>query len=57
MIVQRVLSAKGIEHARSGTILAGYLKLLPPFLLVIPGIIAMALYEDVRELVGKDYCH
>jgi hypothetical protein len=27
--VQRVLSAKNIEHARSGAILAGYLKILP----------------------------
>jgi SSS family solute:Na+ symporter len=41
-VVQRVLSAKNIDHARRGTILAGFLKLLPLFLLVLPGIIAMS---------------
>ena len=42
-IVQRVLSAKNISQARKGTLFAGYLKMLPLFLFVIPGIIAAAL--------------
>jgi SSS family solute:Na+ symporter len=42
-IVQRVLSGKDINHSRRGTIFAGYLKLLPLFLFVIPGVIAYAL--------------
>ena len=42
-IVQRVLSAKGIQAARRGTIFAGYLKLLPVFIFLIPGMIAFAL--------------
>lgn len=42
-IVQRVLSAKNLNHARSGTILAGFLKILPVFILVLPGIIALKL--------------
>ncbi len=46
-IVQRVLSAKGISDARSGTIFAGFLKILPVFILVLPGIIARALYPDI----------
>ncbi len=46
-IVQRVLSAKGLDHARSGSIFAGYLKILPVFILVMPGIIARALYPDI----------
>ena len=41
-IVQRVLSAKGIEDARKGTIFGGFLKMLPLFLFVIPGVIAYA---------------
>ena len=36
-IVQRVLSAKGMDHARGGTIFAGFLKILPLFLFVVPG--------------------
>jgi len=46
-IVQRVLSAKNINHAQSGTIFAGFLKILPVFILVLPGIIARALYPDI----------
>jgi SSS family solute:Na+ symporter len=42
-IVQRVLGAKNIDHAQSGTILAGFLKILPVFILVLPGLIAVAL--------------
>lgn len=42
-IVQRVLAAKNISNARKGTIFGGYLKLLPLFLFVIPGVVAYAL--------------
>ncbi len=42
-IVQRVLSAKDISNARRGTIFAGYLKQLPLFLFILPGILAFAL--------------
>ena len=45
-IVQRVLGGKNINHARSGTILAGFLKILPVFILVLPGVIAVALLND-----------
>ena len=47
-IVQRVLAAKNISEARRGTILAGYLKILPVFIFVLPGMVAAALYSDVR---------
>lgn len=43
-IVQRVLSGKNINHARSGAIFAGFLKILPVFILVLPGLIAAALF-------------
>lgn len=44
-IVQRVLAAKDIKNARRGTIFGGYLKMLPLFIFVIPGIIAYALSQ------------
>jgi len=44
-IVQRVLSAKNLDQARKGTVFAGYLKMLPLFLFVLPGIIAYALVQ------------
>jgi SSS family solute:Na+ symporter len=48
-IVQRVLSARNIEQARKGTIFGGFLKMLPLFLFVLPGIIAFALAK--KELL------
>jgi len=42
-IVQRVLSAKNLSNAQSGTILAGFLKILPVFILILPGIIAYSI--------------
>src|SRR6202008_733535 len=51
VIVQRVLSARDEGHAKAGTIFAGFLKILPVFMLVLPGIIAYALYPE--QLAGK----
>ena len=48
MIVQRVLGAKNESHARGGALLCGALKILPVFLLVLPGLIARALYPDLN---------
>ncbi len=45
-IVQRVLSASNIDNARRGTIFAGFLKQLPLFIFVIPGIIAYVLSQS-----------
>ena len=42
-IVQRVLSGKNQKESRRGTIFGAYLKLLPVFLFLIPGMIAFAL--------------
>jgi SSS family solute:Na+ symporter len=47
VIVQRVLSARDEGHAKAGTIFAGFLKILPVFMLVLPGIIALALFRDL----------
>ncbi|HPR82837.1 MAG TPA: sodium/solute symporter [Pontiellaceae bacterium] len=42
-IVQRVLGAKDEQHARVGPLFTGFLKILPVFILVLPGLIAKAL--------------
>src|SRR3979490_1823687 len=55
VIVQRVLSARDEGHAKAGTIFAGFLKILPVFMLVLPGIIAYALYPG--EVVKPDYAY
>eukprot|EP00307_Rebecca_sp_RCC1486_P004612 CAMPEP_0119408874 /NCGR_PEP_ID=MMETSP1335-20130426/2288_1 /TAXON_ID=259385 /ORGANISM="Chrysoculter rhomboideus, Strain RCC1486" /LENGTH=794 /DNA_ID=CAMNT_0007433165 /DNA_START=49 /DNA_END=2434 /DNA_ORIENTATION=+ len=46
--VQRVLAARSLPHARAGCVAAGYAKLLPPFMMVLPGIAARALFERCR---------
>ncbi len=43
-IVQRVLSGKNEREARRGTIFGAYLKLLPVFIFMIPGMCAYALH-------------
>lgn len=45
-IVQRVLSAKNISHARKATIFGGLLKQLPLFIFVIPGVLSFALAKQ-----------
>lgn len=46
-IVQRVLGAKTQRDAQLGPIFAGFLKILPVFILVFPGIIAYVLFKDI----------
>ena len=45
-IVQRILGAKNEKEARRGTIFAGFLKLTPVFLFIIPGMICFALAKS-----------
>ncbi|WP_410520368.1 sodium:solute symporter family transporter, partial [Duncaniella muris] len=50
-IVQRVLSGKNEREARRGTIFGAYLKLLPVFLFLIPGMIAFALHQNLGDFL------
>ena len=45
-IVQRCLAGRNEQQARRGTIFAAYLKLLPFFIFMIPGLIAYALVNS-----------
>jgi solute:Na+ symporter, SSS family len=45
-IVQRVLGARDERQGRRGTIFAGFLKLTPVFLFIIPGMICFALAKS-----------
>jgi SSS family solute:Na+ symporter len=58
-IVQRALSARNEREARRGSIFASYLKLLPVFIFIIPGMIALALARTGRApgmatMIGPD---
>ncbi|MEM6326730.1 MAG: sodium:solute symporter [Bacteroidota bacterium] len=52
-IVQRTLSAKSVDDARRGTILAGFLKLLPVFIFVLPGVLAATLVAQGQLELGN----
>jgi len=45
VIVQRALGAKNLTHSRGSALFAAALKILPLFILVLPGLIARALWK------------
>ncbi len=45
-IIQRTLAAKSLGEAQRGIIFAAFLKMLIPFIVVVPGIIAYVMYQD-----------
>uniref|UniRef100_A0A8C6G3L1 Sodium/mannose cotransporter SLC5A10 n=1 Tax=Moschus moschiferus TaxID=68415 RepID=A0A8C6G3L1_MOSMO len=51
VIVQRSLSARDLNHAKGGSILASYLKMLPMGLIVMPGMISRVLFPGLRGLM------
>uniref|UniRef100_A0A8C0GB88 Sodium/glucose cotransporter 2 n=1 Tax=Chelonoidis abingdonii TaxID=106734 RepID=A0A8C0GB88_CHEAB len=56
VIVQRCLAGKSLTHVKAGCILCGYLKLLPMFLMVMPGMISRILYPDEVACVVPEDC-
>ncbi|KAK2839887.1 hypothetical protein Q5P01_013627 [Channa striata] len=56
VIVQRVLAAKNIAHAKCSTLMAGFLKILPMFVIVIPGMISRILFADEIACIGPEHC-
>lgn len=60
-IVQRCLAARNEQQARRGTIFAAYLKILPFFIFLIPGLIAFSLHAQGKLTLplnahgGTDY--
>lgn len=56
VIVQRVLAAKNIAHAKGSTLMAGMLKILPMFIIVIPGMISRIMFADELACIGPEHC-
>ncbi len=48
-IIQRALAAKSLKEARRGVAFAGFLKLLLPLIVVIPGIVAYAMHAPITR--------
>ncbi|MDT8437498.1 MAG: solute:sodium symporter family transporter [Wenzhouxiangellaceae bacterium] len=55
-VIQRTLAAKNLVEGQKGVLLSGYFKLLVPFFMMLPGIIAFHLYHDI-ELATIDLAY
>jgi len=53
-MIQRVLGAKNMYHARMGIVLAGYMKILMPVIVVLPGLILFAQFPEVMMLPWEE---
>ncbi|NQT77490.1 MAG: sodium/solute symporter [Bacteroidetes bacterium] len=51
-IIQKGLAAKSLKEAKRGLIFAGYLKILIPLIVIIPGITAYVLHSHPEMLQG-----
>ncbi|MGC9363424.1 MAG: solute:sodium symporter family transporter [Fidelibacterota bacterium] len=51
-ITQRTLAAKSLKEGQLGVIFAAFLKILTPFIIIIPGIIAWQLFRDQMTGTG-----
>nr|XP_044988588.1 solute carrier family 5 member 4-like isoform X2 [Jaculus jaculus] len=56
VIVQRCLCGRNMSHVKAACIMCGYLKLLPMFLMVMPGMISRILYTDKVACVVPSEC-
>lgn len=55
-VIQRTLGAKNLAEGQKGVLLSGYFKLLVPFLMMIPGVIAFHLYQGSQlETIDMAY--
>ena len=54
--MQRALAAKNVVHAKGGAIFAGFLKIIPMFIMVMPGMISRVLFKDEIACPDADSC-
>uniref|UniRef100_A0A2K5R0F4 Sodium/myo-inositol cotransporter 2 n=1 Tax=Cebus imitator TaxID=2715852 RepID=A0A2K5R0F4_CEBIM len=56
VIVQRTLAAKNLSHAKGGALMAAYLKVLPLFIMVFPGMASRILFPDQVACADPEIC-
>lgn len=54
-IIQRALGAKNLEEGQKGLLLASFIKILGPLIVVLPGIIAWHLFDGGLESADQAY--
>nr|XP_020015322.1 sodium/myo-inositol cotransporter 2 isoform X2 [Castor canadensis] len=56
VIVQRTLAAKNMSHAKGASLMAAYLKVLPLFIMVFPGMVSRILFPEEVACAHPDIC-
>ncbi|XP_008068681.1 sodium/myo-inositol cotransporter 2 isoform X5 [Carlito syrichta] len=56
VIVQRTLAAKNLSHAKGGSLMAAYLKVLPLFIMVFPGMVSRILFPEQVACADPEIC-
>ncbi|PAA91012.1 hypothetical protein BOX15_Mlig024730g3 [Macrostomum lignano] len=56
LFVQRTLAARSLQHAKAGSVAAGFLKTLPLLLMIIPGMVSRIHYADIVACVNASAC-
>lgn len=54
-IIQRALAAKNLKEGQKGLMLAAFIKILGPIIVVLPGIIAFYLFKDQITIADQAY--
>lgn len=54
-VIQRTLAAKNLAEGQKGVLFSGFLKVLVPFLMMVPGVIAFHLYGDDLDSIDLAY--
>ena len=53
-IIQRALAAKNLKEGQKGLIIAAFVKILGPLIVVLPGIIAYYIFNDTLSISDQD---
>lgn len=54
-VIQRTLAAKNLAEGQKGVLFSGFFKVLVPFMMMIPGVIAFHLYGDGLQSIDLAY--
>ncbi len=56
-VIQRTLAARNLAEGQKGVLLSGFFKLLVPFFMMLPGVIAFHLYGPSLSSIDEAYPH
>uniref|UniRef100_A0A915K4G8 Uncharacterized protein n=1 Tax=Romanomermis culicivorax TaxID=13658 RepID=A0A915K4G8_ROMCU len=56
VIVQKALAGKNYTHSKGGCLMTGFLKFLPMWMMVFPGMISRILYTDEVACTNPEFC-